>query len=674
MVSGYRIKGSGIVKDINGKLRAVIENVSPCIEGGLFPARRVQGETVIVEADIFTDGHDALAAALMVRSSGSEEWGRFPMRHLVNDRWRGMFAVSDIGSYFFTVTAGIDRFATLAADFIKKFEVGEASEVDAALISDELRSAAARAGGRDDGTIERFQARLTGAPDMKAFRDILLEKSLGPVMAEYADRENFTTWPHSPLEVIVERGKARFSTWYEFFPRSTCGGGMGGSLKKACERLPEIARMGFDVVYLPPVHPIGRTDRKGPNNTLPAGPDDPGSPWAIGSELGGHMAVEPGLGTADDLRRFIKTADTLGLEVAMDLAFQCSPDHPYIKQHPEWFRHRPDGTIQYAENPPKKYQDIVPFNFETEDWKGLWKELKNVALFWIEHGVRIFRVDNPHTKPMAFWQWLIADIRREYPDVIFLAEAFTRPKVMRRLARSGFAQSYTYFTWRNSKKELADYMEELTGTELAEYFQPHFWPNTPDILPEFLQIGGLPAFRIRLVLAATLSSSYGIYGPAFELAVHDALPGREEYLDSEKYEIHDWNWDEKGNLRDLIARVNMIRRENPALQVTRNIRFLETDNDKVLFFSKESADGENLVIVGVSHDPFAFQECSVTLPLDEFGIGPEQPYLLHDLLGDEKFIWQGARNTMGFDPNVLPARIFRVRRRMRHEQDFDYFI
>jgi starch synthase (maltosyl-transferring) len=362
------------------------------------------------------------------------------------------------------------------------------------------------------------------------------------------------------------------------------------------------------------------------------------------------------------------------MEVAIDLAFQCSRDHPYIKTHPEWFRWRPDGSIQYAENPPKKYQDVVPFNFETDHWEELWEELKNVTSFWVDQGIRIFRVDNPHTKPFPFWSWLIKEIRKDNPDIIFLAEAFTRPKVMRRLAREGFAQSYTYFTWRNSKHEIQEYLLELTQTELAEYFQPNFWPNTPDILPEFLQIGGRPAFVIRLVLAATLSSCYGIYGPVYELMIADALPGREEYLNSEKYEIRDWDWDKPGNLKDFISRLNAIRRENKALQTTRNLNFLKTDNDNVVFYLKESTDGDNVLLTGVSLDPFSSQECRVNLPLEELGIDPTQAYLLHDLLGDEKHICQGGRITFEFDPAVLPARVFSIHRRLRREEDFDYFM
>jgi starch synthase (maltosyl-transferring) len=432
--------------------------------------------------------------------------------------------------------------------------------------------------------------------------------------------------------------------------------------------------MGFDVLYFPPIHPIGKTNRKGKNNATKINPDDVGSPWAIGSNDGGHKAIHPQLGTLEDFERLIARAKEVGMEIAMDLAFQCSPDHPYMKEHPEWFRWRPDGTIQFAENPPKKYEDIIPLNFETEKWQELWEELKSVVFFWIERGIRIFRVDNPHTKPFSFWEWLIGEIKREYPDAIFLSEAFTRPKVMVRLAKLGFTQSYTYFTWRNTKRELVEYLTELTQTEAKEYFRPNFWPNTPDILPEHLQYGGRPAFIIRLILAATLSSNYGIYGPAFELLENEAIPGKEEYLNAEKYEIKHWNWNQPGNLRDFVARVNQIRKENPVLQTTWNLHFYEVDNDYFLFYAKFSEDFSNLILVLVNLDCFHTQSGWVRVPIHELGIDARQPYLVHDLLSDDKFIWQGERNYVELNPQVLPANILRVRKRLKRETDFDYFL
>jgi starch synthase (maltosyl-transferring) len=660
-----------------GTIRVVIENINPSVDNGRFSIRRVPGEMVSVEADVFADGHDEILATLLVQQGeveGLAEWEEYPMTHLGNDRWRACFDIREMKRYAYAVRGGINRFATLSKDFLKKLSAGEATAVDKDQLCTEIWKALERASFQDRQELQAYFEKISCTESLETISRILGENHLKVLMDRNIDMSTFVTKPSRPLEVDVVRPKARFSSWYEFFPRSTCNGEMGGTLKKASDRLPEIARMGFDVVYLPPIHPIGVTDRKGPDNTLPARPCDPGCPWAIGAAEGDHKTIHPELGSLEDFRAFIEKAENYGMEVAMDLAFQCSRDHPYINSHPEWFNWRSDGSIQYAENPPKKYQDVVPFNFETTNWKELWEELKEVTFFWMNQGIRIFRVDNPHTKPFRFWKWLIGEAKKHDKNVIFLAEAFTRPKVMRRLAREGFTQSYTYFTWRNSAFELREYLRELTQTELSEYFQPNFWPNTPDILPEFLQIGGRPAFIIRLVLAATLSSCYGIYGPPFELLVSDALPGREEYLQSEKYEIRDWNWDEPGNLRFFISRLNSIRRENPALHRTRNVKFLETDNENVLFYIKQSADEENLLLIGVSLDPFTHQSCNVNIPLQTLGFEQNQPYLLHDLLGDEKYVWQGDRNTIGFEPSVLPARIFRVHHRMRREEDFDYFM
>lgn len=424
----------------------------------------------------------------------------------------------------------------------------------------------------------------------------------------------------------------------------------------------------------PPIHPIGRTNRRGGNNSPEARPDDPGSPWSIGNEEGGHKSVHPKLGTIKDFEELVKEAEKNGLEIALDLSFSCSYDHPYIEEHPEWFERRPDGSIQYAENPPKKYQDIVPFNFETDEWRELWKELKSIVLFWIEKGVYIFRVDNPHTKPFDFWEWLIKEVRQEYPEVIFLSEAFTRPKVMYRLAKVGFNQSYTYFTWRNTKQELMDYLTELTQEEVREYFRPHFWPNTPDILPEYLQYGGRPAFIIRLVLAGTLSSNYGIYGAAFELCVTDAIPKKEEYMNSEKYEIKNWNWDKPGNIRDVVKRLNRIRRQNEALQTTRNLEFYEMDNEDIISYGKVTESLSNIILTVVNLDPHHTQSGWVRVPIGRLGIKPDEPYLVHDHLGHDKYIWHNEWNYVELDPEKMPAHIFEVRGGLKHEEDFDYFM
>jgi starch synthase (maltosyl-transferring) len=447
-----------------------------------------------------------------------------------------------------------------------------------------------------------------------------------------------------------------------------------GTFRNVQDWLPYVASMGFDVLYLPPVHPIGWAFRKGRNNSLEPSPSDPGSPWAIGGPEGGHKAIHPALGTLDDFRELVERARTFGMEVALDVAFQCSPDHPYVREHPEWFRQRPDGTIQYAENPPKKYQDIYPFEFECAGWQGLWDELKSVVLYWCDQGVRIFRVDNPHTKPFRFWEWLIAEVKREHPETIFLAEAFTRPKVMYHLAKLGFTQSYTYFAWRNTKWELTQYFTELTQTDVREYFRPNLWPNTPDILTEALQMGQRSTFMTRLVLAATLGASYGIYGPAFELGEHEAIEfGREEYLDSEKYEIKRRDLGREDSLHDFIARVNRIRRENPALQTDATLRFVPVDNDQLIAYTKEAPGEDNLVLTIVNLDPHYTQAGWVELPLEALGLDPSQPFQVHDLLGAGRYLWNGPRNYVELSPHALPAHIMRFRRRVRTEEDFEYF-
>jgi len=494
-------------------------------------------------------------------------------------------------------------------------------------------------------------------------------------MARYPDRRHATEYAPA-LGVVVDRERARFSAWYEFFPRSCTDDPERHGRLRDCEgRLKAAAEMGFDVVYLPPIHPIGRTNRKGRNNAERAGPADVGSPWAIGAEEGGHRAVHPELGTLEDFRWFVATAGKYGLEVALDIAFQCSPDHPYVREHPEWFLKRPDGSVQYAENPPKKYQDIYPLWFETDAWQSLWDELTDVVRFWIGQGVRIFRVDNPHTKPYAFWEYLIARIKAQHPEVIFLSEAFTRPAVMYRLAKLGFTQSYTYFTWRNTKWDLTQYFTELTQTPVREFFRPNLWPNTPDILNEYLQLGGRPAFMTRLVLAATLGASYGIYGPAFELCENRARePGSEEYLDSEKYQIRVWPVEREDSLRWMIGRVNRIRRENPALHSDRGLRFHDVDNDMLVCYSKSTPDRENVILCVVNLDPHHTQSGWVGLPLEELGLDAHQPYQAHDLLSDARYLWSGTHNYVELNPHIVPAHILRLRKRIRSERDFDYYM
>jgi starch synthase (maltosyl-transferring) len=657
----------------DGRRRVVIENLNPEIDEGRFPIKRVIGEKVVVTADIFADGHDAISAKLLYRSPKDKEWKEAPMTFVENDRWRGEFWVEGIGAYRYTVIGWMDHFKTWQRDMKKKYDAHQDLKMDLLIGAKYVEEASQRATREDKKKLLDFAEILRKGEDKEAIW-VALSAEITEFMDQYPDKK-FAVSYKKELPVWVDREKALFSAWYELFPRSCSKDPNRHGTFEDCERLlPEIARMGFDILYLPPVHPIGRINRKGKNNILENNPDDVGSPWAIGSQEGGHQAIHPQLRTLEDFERLIMKAKNHGIEVAMDLAFQCSPDHPYVKEHPDWFRWHPDGSIQFAENPPKKYEDIVPLNFETEKWKELWEELKTVVLFWIEKGIRIFRVDNPHTKPFPFWEWLIGEIKKEYPDVIFLSEAFTRPKVMYRLAKLGMTQSYTYFAWRNTKKELIEYLTELTQTELKEYFRPNFWPNTPDILPEHLQYGGRPAFLIRLVLAATLSSNYGIYGPAFELCIHEAIPGREEYLNSEKYEIKHWDRDKSGTLQDFITRVNRIRKENPALQATFNLSFYEVDNESLLFYGKATDDLSNIILIIINLDPFHTQSGWVRVPIEELGLDAQQPYLVHDLLSDDKYIWQGERNYVELNPQVLPANIFRVRKRLKRETDFDYFV
>jgi starch synthase (maltosyl-transferring) len=652
--------------------------VSPEIDAGRFPARRVAGESVAVEGDIFADGHDALAAVLRYRRKSSDGWIEAPMKPLANDRWRGEFTVTELGRYVFTVEAWIDEFETWSRRYAKRVAAGQdvSAELEVAATMLEARAAKAEAGpagGGAAGVAARLRAVAASLRRGGIEAAAALEGDLGKLMARSADRALGTTYARE-LEVLVEPIKARFSAWYELFPRSAGPAGRHGTFGDVEKRLPEIARMGFDVLYLPPIHPIGSTKRKGANNR-PAVAGEPGSPWAIGSAEGGHKAINPALGTLDDFRRLVAAARGHEIDVALDIAFQCSPDHPYTREHPEWFRHRPDGSIQYAENPPKKYEDIVPFDFETEHWRELWRELLSIVVYWIGQGVKVFRVDNPHTKPFPFWEWLLDEVRREHPDTIFLSEAFTRPKVMYRLAKVGFSQSYTYFAWRNTAWELHQYFTELSRPPINEFFRPNLWPNTPDILTEYLQTGGRTAFMARLILAATLGASYGVYGPAFELGENRPREqGSEEYLDSEKYQLRSWDEKATDNLRELITLVNEIRRENPALQSDRGLRFHPTENDQLLAYSKSTPDLNDVVLTVVNVDTRRTQAGMVTLPLEELGIERDRPYQAHELLSGARYVWNGPRNFVEINPHAMPAQIFRLRRRVRSEHDFEYFL
>jgi len=659
---------------VDGRRRVVIENVSPEIDCGRFAIKRVVGETVVVEADVFADGHDCVACRILYWQNQAEQQAA-PMKSLGNDRWRGEFSVLSLGRYRYSVEAWIDRFQTWRVGLQKRAAAKQDVQVELLIGAGLIDGVASRAAGEDAKLLRDWARRLRESTDQASGVAIALEEDLMDVVGLYPDRELASRY-EKQLAATVDREKGRFSTWYEVFPRSCSPeAGRHGTFHDCEAWIPYIASMGFDVVYFPPIHPIGRSFRKGKNNSTDSQPSDVGSPWAIGAVEGGHKSIHPELGTLDDFRRIVAKAGEHGLEVALDIAFQCTPDHPYVKEHREWFRARPDGTIQHAENPPKKYQDIYPLDFETSDWRALWEELKRVLEFWIAQGVRIFRVDNPHTKPFAFWEWVIDEIKQLYPDVLFLAEAFTRPHVMHRLAKLGFSQSYTYFTWRNTKQELTEYFTELTQTELREYVRPNLWPNTPDILPEFLQVGGGAAFMVRLILAATLSSSYGIYGPAFELCENAPLkPGSEEYLNSEKYELKHWDLKSKKSFKNLIASINQIRKEHAALQSNRNLRFHATGNPSIICYSKATDDFSDAIVVIVNLDCFYKQSGWVELDLGALGLGSRQPFQMHDLLSEGRFLWQDPRSYVELTPESLPAHILQVRRRVRTERDFDYYL
>jgi len=645
-----------------GDVRTVwIGNVRPELDGGRLPVKREVGEIFEVCAVVLREGHEALAAVLRYRTVKDTAWHETRMDALGNDHWVGRFALTENTRYVYTIEAYTDAYRTWAEDLRKRLAAG--MEVGSELLEGAalLRQTLSRTAGADCRRLEACLGAFETAEGPAARIRLLLDDEIAALVETYPDRSAATRYDRE-LEVVVDRPRARFAAWYEMFPRSQSRvPGVHGTFKDCLDRLADLEAMGFDVIYLPPIHPIGVSFRKGKNNRLTADPGDPGSPWAIGNEHGGHKAVEPALGSLDDFRSLVQAARDRGMEIALDYALQCSPDHPYVREHPEWFYARPDGTIKHAENPPKKYQDIYPLNFYCRDREALWEELKSIVLFWIEQGVRTFRVDNPHTKPIPFWAWLIAEVQAVYPDVVFLSEAFTRPAVMQALAKVGFTQSYTYFTWRNFKNELIAYFTELTQTEMADYFRGNLFANTPDILPPILQTGGPPAFKLRLVLAATLSSVYGIYS-GYELCESAAIPPTEEYLDSEKYEVKVRDWDAPGSLVPYITRINAIRRANPALQEYRNLRFLESDDDSILAYAKRSADGANTVVVIVNLDPFEPHEARVRLPLAELGIEPDERFQAHELIGDHRHLWKGPELTVRLDPATEPAAVYRIAR------------
>jgi starch synthase (maltosyl-transferring) len=649
-------------KQVDGRNRVVIERVSPQIDCGRFPIKRVLGERVVVEADVFADGHDQIACQILYWKDETK-LKTSPMKPLGNDRWRGEFSVEELGRYRYTVEAWIDRFETWRVELVKRVAAGQDVHIELLLGTELIEEAAAQATGDDARLLHEWASKLREAKDRPEGAAIALDEGPFELVRRHPVR-HFAGRFENPLVAMVDREKARFSTWYEVFPRSCAPeAGRHGTFRDCEQWLPYIASMGFDVVYLPPIHPIGRDFRKGKNNSPNPQATDVGSPWAIGSAEGGHKSIHPNLGTIADFKHFVSAAAKQGLEVAIDIAFQCAPDHPYVREHPEWFRKRPDGTIQYAENPPKKYQDIYPLDFECTEWRALWEELKSVFDYWIDQGVRIFRTDNPHTKPFSFWEWAIGEIKERHPEVLFLAEAFTKPAVMYRLSKLGFSQSYTYFTWRNTKEEIAEYFSELVEADIQEHFRPSLWPNTPDILPEFLQVGKRPAFMVRLILAATLGASYGIYGPAFELCENTPLrSGSEEYLNSEKYELKHRDLLSAGSLRDFIARTNQIRKENPALQTNRNLRFHQTDNAELICYSKTTDDLSDVIVVIVNLDCFHTQTGWVDLDLTLLGLDADQTFRVYDLLGQGEYLWRGSRNYVALTPESLPSHILRVRR------------
>jgi starch synthase (maltosyl-transferring) len=656
----------------NGQSRVVIERVRPQIDGGQFRIKRTAGQMLVVEADIFCDGHDHIAAVLQYAKVGSPPdtatnqdlpWTEVPMTLLVNDVWQSEFTTDQIGTYRYTVTAWIDRFGTWRHDLQKRLKGAVVTPIDMAIGADLIAAASRNARGDDRATLDRWFRLLQADDVMRVAEQVCVDAELELLMHRHSGRLYATTYDRV-LEVTVDPQRAGFSAWYEMFPRSAAEEpGRHGTLQDVIARLPYVASMGFDVLYLPPIHPVGVAFRKGKNNATVAAADDVGSPWAIGAKAGGHKAINPTLGTLADFQSLVSAARHLGIELALDIAFQCSPDHPYVAAHPQWFRQRPDGTIQYAENPPKKYQDIYPFDFETDDWRALWAELKSIFDYWIDQGVTIFRVDNPHTKPFPFWEWCIGEIHQRRPDVQFLAEAFTRPKIMYRLAKLGFTQSYTYFAWRNGKDELREYLEELTQTEAREFFRPNFWPNTPDILPEYLQTGGRAAFIARLVLAATLSPNYGIYGPPFEHGWSAPRnPGSEEYLHSEKYQLHHHDLKRQDSLKPLISQVNGIRHQYPVLQRDDTLQFHDVSNDRMICYSRSAVDAPDILVVVVNLDPDHKQSGFVELPLTDWGLDAHATYDVHDLLTDSRYVWRGPRNYVELHPQLLPAHVLRIRR------------
>jgi starch synthase (maltosyl-transferring) len=643
-----------------GQSRIIIENIQPQIDAGRFPIKRVVNDTVKITVDLFGDGHDKVAGRLLYKKKNAFKWNEVMLTPTSNDQWEASFQVTEMGYYEYTVEGWIDHALNWHYEINKKAEAGQ-------FIKTELNDGipllkAISEKSKDKKEKEEILKLIQLIGDDKQY-DKALQLACSSRTNEWIIKyplKTFSLQFPTTFYIWVDRKKAEYSTWYEFFPRSASPIlGKHGTFKDCEKLLPRIAEMGFDTLYFPPIHPIGELNRKGKNNSVTAQPGEPGSPWAIGSSLGGHKDIHPELGTLKDFKSLINKAKDHGIEIAMDIALQCAPDHPYVKQYPQWFKWRSDGTVQYAENPPKKYQDILPIYFETEDWKNLWKELKSIFEYWIEQGIRVFRVDNPHTKPYIFWEYVIEEIHQQYPDVLFLSEAFTRPKVMHQLAKLGYTQSYTYYTWRNSKQEIIEYLTQLSTYPSKEYFRPNFWPNTPDINPYILQSGNESLLMVRYFMAATLSSNYGMYGPVYEYGIHEAVPGKEEYLNSEKYEIYHWDWTKNTRLKELIKMVNHARKNNSAFHKTDNIQFCDIENPNLLAYFKQSEDKSNAVLCVVSLDPYNRQIGWLKAP-QQLGWQEGRTMLVHDLITGNSYYWQQLHNYIELNP-FLPFHLFQIK-------------
>jgi starch synthase (maltosyl-transferring) len=641
---------------MSGKSRVIIESVQPVVDGGLYPAKRTVGESVQVTAAIFGDGHDHLRASLLYKKKEAAKWNSIELQPTYNDEWQASFKVEEEGKYIFTIHAWIDHFDTWYDGFKKK----AAAKVDVKVELMEGAIFLKTVAENGKANLLNLAGKLENTAKHQEAIELVLSESFAQIVKDYPLKENETKLERE-FEVVVEHAKSNFSAWYEFFPRSSSlEAGKHGTFQDCIKLLPRVAAMGFDVLYFPPIHPIGKLNRKGKNNSVKAKAGEPGSPWAIGSDEGGHKSILPALGSLDDFKKLVGEAKNLGIDIAMDIAFQCAPDHPYVTEHPDWFKQRPDGSIQYAENPPKKYQDIYPFNFESDDWKNLWEELKSVFFFWIDQGVTIFRIDNPHTKPIPFWQWVMAEVQKIHPTVIFLAEAFTRPKIMSSLAKVGFTQSYTYFTWRVTKQEIMEYMNDLVQGPSRNYFRPNFWPNTPDILPFHLQHKGDNSFILRYALAATLSSNYGVYGPSYEFYENTPIEGREEYINSEKYEVRHYDWKRTNRMTDIMSLLNKIRKENAALQSTWNIQFCSIENNQLIAYVKSTDDLSNIILTVVNLDPTGKQSGYIQLPKEILKLSDKVNVKLHDLVTDEHYTWTQEWNFVELSPGKMPFHLFKL--------------